>query len=490
MALFNRHHSDNDRARFLILIIALFIGFAAQSAHADQIDIFLEAQMAERNIPAIQLAIIKDGEVVKLESYGTANIQDNIATTNDTVFPLNSITKAFVGVAVMQLVEQGKVDIDAGVGTYLSDLPEAWKHITIKQMFSHVSGLPEILRNDGKLVDVNGQGAAWKMVTNLPMEFETGTNFRYNQTGLVIIGKVIEAVSGVPFADFIINNQLKIVGMPKTIQAGFTHFEGIVPNQARNYTFYKGGVLTTVQEEFPPILRTAAGMSSTAAEISKWLIALNNGELISLESLKILWTPTTLADGKTAGFNNIVNGYAIGWPMIVRPDHPAAVAIGGNRTVFGVYPDDNLSIVILTNLMGGLPDQFIDEVAGFYIPEMKIENGFGLSDDLNKLRVLLDKNGYDKALEMQNTISAELGEEEINAWGYKLINGLMKQKAVEIFKLNTILFPNSANTYDSLADSYARVGDKEMAIKNYNKVLQLEPKNQNAPYQLNLLSLQ
>ena len=230
-------------------------------------------------------------------------------------------------------------------------------------------------------------------------------------------------------------------------------------------------------------------MSSTSTEISKWLIALNNGELISKESLKILWTPATLTNGKTAGFNNFVNGYAIGWPVIVRPEHPAAVAIGGNRTVFGVYPDDNLSIVILTNLMGGLPDQFIDEVAGFYIPEMKIENGFSLSPDLNKLRVLLDKNGYDQAIELQKSIAEPLNETEINAWGYKLINGLMKKEAVEIFKLNTHLFPSSANTYDSLADGYARLGNKEMAIKNYYKVLELEPENQNAPYQLNLLKL-
>lgn len=490
MVMFNKYHLSNDRVRFFLFIVALIVGLAAQSAHADQIDDFLKAQMAERNIPGIQLAVIKDGEVVKLESYGISNIQDNIATTNDTVFPLNSITKAFVGVAMMQLVEQGKVDINVGVGTYLTDLPEAWMNITIKQMFTHISGLPEILRNDGKLVNVNGQDAAWQMVSELPMDFETGTQFRYNQTGLVIIGKVIEAVSGEPFVDFIIKNQLEKVGMPKTIQAGFTHFDGIVPNQARNYTFYKGGVLTTVQEEFPPILRTAAGMSSTAPEISKWLIALNSGTLISKESLKILWTPATLTNSKTAGFNNFVNGYAIGWPIIVRKEHPAAVAIGGNRTVFGVFPDDNLSIVILTNLMGGLPDQFIDEVAGFYVPEMKIKNGFSLSDDLNKLRIMLDENGYDKATELQKSISTPLNEAEINAWGYKLINGLMKQEAVEIFKLNTHLFPNSANTYDSLADSYARSGNKKMAILNYNKVLELEPENQNAPYQLNLLSHQ
>ena len=480
-----------SRFKNTLFITSLFILLTSFNTQADELDDFVRAQMNERKIPGIQLAVIRNGKVVKQNNYGTANIQDNIAVNENTVFPLNSITKAFVGVAMMQLVEQGKVDLNARLDTYLVDIPDAWKKVTVKQAFTHISGLPEILANDGQLLFTGGQDVAWEQVKKQPIEFEPTTQFKYNQTNYVLIGKIIETVSGESFVDFIARHQFEKVGMPKTKQAGFTHLSGIVPNQARNYTYYIGNELTTVQENFPPILRAAAGMSSTALEISKWIIALNNGELLSKQSIEALWTPATLKNGETAGFNDFVNGYAIGWPLIVRDNHIAAIPIGGNRTVFAVYPDDDLSVIILTNLMGGLPDQFIDEVAGFYIEDMKIENGFTLSDDLNDLRISLDQNGYDQAVDIATLLkknnNISLVEAEVNAWGYKLLHALNKKKAVEIFKLNTFLYPDSANTYDSLAEGYARIGNTELAIKNYQKVLELDPNNNNAPYRLNLL---
>ncbi|MBT6033238.1 MAG: beta-lactamase family protein, partial [Kordiimonadaceae bacterium] len=263
----------NKTALLSMLIFYTFVGYA----NSQTLDEYIKLQMDERKIPGIQLAVIKDGIVVKMESYGTANIQDSIATTNDTIFPLNSITKAFVGVAAMQLVEQGKIDLSASPAKYLPGLPNAWKDTTIFQLFTHISGLPEIMRGDATLITVGGQDVAWDLVKTLPTQFEPGEDFSYNQTGYAIIGKIIEKVSGQPFVEFITEHQLQKVGMPKTIQAGFTHLEGIVPNQARMYTYYFGNKLTSVTNEvFPPILRAAAGMSSNTTEIAKWLNALNN----------------------------------------------------------------------------------------------------------------------------------------------------------------------------------------------------------------------
>ena len=97
-------------------------------AQKDSIDSFIESQMTLRKIPGLQLAIVKNNELVKVKSYGLANIEDSIAVDNETVFSVNSITKAFVGVSVMQLVEQGKLDLYAEISTYLSDLPNTWKY--------------------------------------------------------------------------------------------------------------------------------------------------------------------------------------------------------------------------------------------------------------------------------------------------------------------------------------------------------------------------
>lgn len=111
----------------LIIIFSLSINVFSQN---DSIDTYIESQMALRKIPGLQLAIVKNNEIVKTKSYGLANIEDAIAVDDETVFSINSITKAFVGVTVMQLVEQGKLDINAEISNYLPDLPNAWKSLT------------------------------------------------------------------------------------------------------------------------------------------------------------------------------------------------------------------------------------------------------------------------------------------------------------------------------------------------------------------------
>ena len=114
-------------------------------SYADEIDDFVRSEMERRNIPGLQLAVVRDNKIVKVSSYGLANIEDGIAVDDNTLFSINSITKAFAGVAVMQLVEQGKLDLSANISTYLPGLPAAWQKLNIRQLMSHTSGLPAIL---------------------------------------------------------------------------------------------------------------------------------------------------------------------------------------------------------------------------------------------------------------------------------------------------------------------------------------------------------
>jgi tetratricopeptide (TPR) repeat protein len=234
-------------------------------------------------------------------------------------------------------------------------------------------------------------------------------------------------------------------------------------------------------------------MNSTAKELSQWIIALQNNELLNNKTtLSEMWTPALLNNGETGGFSNLLNGYAMGWPVVSRSEHPAIVSIGGGRSGLFIYPKDNMAIIILTNLQGSLPESFIDEIAGFYIPEMKEANGFGLSPSVKLLRVELEKRGYKYAIEQTNQLKIKntefkLREDEVNSWGYKLMRKNRKADAVEIFKLNTILYPNSANTFDSLGEGYAETGETKLAIQNYEKVLKLDPNNTNATEQLKKL---
>lgn len=475
----------------LFIIFSLSINAFSQN---DSIDTFIESQMALRKIPGLQLAIVKNNEIVKTKSYGLANIEDSIAVDDETVFSINSITKAFVGVSVMQLVEQGKLNLNAEISNYLPDLPNTWKSLTLKQLLTHTSGLPHILSDDvGGLISSEGIEASWELTKTLPMIFEPNTKFDYNQLGYAIIGKIIDKVSGESFTDYIIENQLRKVGMKRTEEAGFSNLNNVARHSARRYTHYYGPNISNIKPAYyATMLQAAAGMSSTATEMANWVIALQTGSLLSEQSsLEVLWTPAILNNGKTQGWNDLLNGYALGWPVANRSEHPAAAPAGGNRAAFFVYPNDDLSIIVLTNLMGGLPSKFIDEIAGYYIPDMKIENGFDLPPSIKILCKELELNGYEKSIaiteQLQKTEEIKISKDNLNTWGYKLIQKGKIEKSIEIFKLSDHFFPENSNTFDCLGEAYALLEMNSEALKSYEIALRINPDNTYAKRQIERL---
>jgi CubicO group peptidase (beta-lactamase class C family) len=482
--------------RFLksaLIALLMFPCYHIAFGQSDSIDVFVKYQMEKRKIPGLQLAIVRQGKIIKTGNYGLANLQDSIPVTENTVFTINSITKAFTGIAIMQLAEAGKLKLDAPISDYLADLPQSWKPITVQQLLSHISGIPDIVDEEESVLILDNPEQAWKKVLQLPNEFKAGDKFSYNQTNYLLLGRIIDKISGMSFQEFITKEQLLKVGMPKTIRSGYGATKEVVPNAACSYQFSKGK-LNNMFFSFPAFLQTAAGMSSTAREMADWIIALQSMQLLKQQStLAALWTPAVLTNGEVGGFSSLLNGYAAGWPVIKRKDHPALAPVGGGRSAVFVYPNDDLSIVVLTNLSGGSPDVFIDELAGLFIPDMKEANGFGLSASLKSLKAALDKAGYKNATvevkRMSKTKSGfQLSEKEVNAWGYKLISQNRIHESLEIFKLNVELYPSSANAFDSLGEIYAELDNSELAVKNYEQSLKLNPENLHAAEQIKRLN--
>ncbi len=332
-------------------------------AQTDTLDRFIKQTMEKRRIPGLQLAIVKDGMIIRSGNYGLANVQDSIPVSDKTVFPVNSITKAFTGVAVMQLVEAGRLKLEDPVSKHLADLPEAWKPVTVQQLLSHSSGLPDIVDEETSMMIGDGFDDAWAKVIAMPMLFAPGERFQYNQANYLLIGRIIDKLSGMSFQEYIIKEQLERAGMPYTIRAGFGASKDVVPHAAAGYHFQRGK-LQNMFFSFPPVLQTAAGMSSTAREMAAWIIALQQMKFFRQSStLETLWKPARLNNGETGGFNKLLNGYAAGWPVITRDNHPAVAPVGGGRSALFVYPRENMAIIVLTNLAGGAPDAYIDEIA-------------------------------------------------------------------------------------------------------------------------------
>ncbi|WP_400193682.1 serine hydrolase [Hymenobacter sp. B81] len=473
-------------------IVGLLLGLASRGqaqAGPDSVDVLVRQAMQQLRIPGLQLAVVRHGQIVKLGNYGLANVQDSVPVATPTRFFLNSITKAFVGVAVMQLAEAGKLDVAAPVGGYLPELPAAWHPVTVRQLLTHTSGLPDIMPEDA-LVTANNEQAAWAQVQTQPLDFPAGQRFAYNQTNYLLLGRLIDKLSGQPFAEFIRQRQLEVVGMPRTT-SGDAH--DVLPRGARGYTFTqyadgqvrRGKQLRNLFEVFPPSLRPAAGMSSTAEEMARWLIALQQGKLLQPASLATLWTPGRLNDGSQRGFGGKLNGYALGWPTVTRPEHPAVAPVGGGRSAVFLYPQDELAIVVLSNLQGANPERFVDALAACYLPDMRVADGFGLPPTLRALHRTLRQRGFShlgtevKKARRRDPAYA-LPEEAVNAWGYSLVEQGQLNDALAVFQLNVQLYPGSANTYDSLAETYAALGNRKLAAQHYARALALNPQNRTA----------
>jgi len=446
--------------------------------------------MRERRIPGLQVAVVRRGKIVLLRSLGVANVQDSVPVTRRTIFPINSCTKAFTGVAVMQLVEEGKVDLSAPVSAYLDGLPAPWRPVTVRQLLTHVSGLPNILnvldQSTGKLIGGDSEDSAWAKVQAMPTEFGAGERFSYNQTNYVLLGKIIDKYAGEPFARFFVERQFKAAGMTNTV---FGDSRDVITNQAPSYRYVNNLDGRTLGEdrlvfayaEFPPFRRAASGLNSTAEDVARWIIALQAGRLLKTKAaLDALWTPGKYNDGSPTQ-------WALGWVTKPRPRHRAVIATGGGRAAFFVYPDDDLAVVVLTNLAGSFPEEFIDELAGLYDPKISA------SDPVTALRVRLRVRGFERAVEVYNELKEKdpdfrPPETYLNDWAYRMLNGGGKKKeALEIFKLNVFLYPDSANVYDSLAEAFEANGRPDLAIKNYKRSLELDAGNRNAVRQLKRL---
>jgi CubicO group peptidase (beta-lactamase class C family) len=346
----------------------------------------VQSEMASRGIPGLQLTIVRHGKIMFTGAYGQANVEVPTPVTEQTTFPINSISKAVAGVAAMQLVEAGKLDLDAPLTTYLEALPPSWSGITVRQILTHTSGLPEISDDNLRLIDGAEPDAAWAKVQELPLKLSPGTKFDYAQTNYVVMGKIIEKITGESYPDFVRDRQFDAVGMKRTSFADVTGAKA-KPQAAALYTHLTLKVegMKTVgverskvpfarHEPWKEILFPAGGVRTTSTDLAKWVIALQKQKLVTKGSLEQLWKPQPQKDGTYRGFGSSINGYGLGWPSARRAAHPAITPVGGARAAIFIYPDDDLTVVVLTNLMGASPEKFVDRIAALYVPGLVVEN--------------------------------------------------------------------------------------------------------------------
>ena len=350
---------------------------AAHGARAGQdvdgrVDDFVGAEMREQRIPGLELEVLRDGKVVKAQGYGLANVELDVAVKPETVFQTGSVGKQFTATAVMMLVEEGKVGLDDKLSKYLAGTPAAWKAVTVRNLLTHTSGIADYTDSTytkaGGLINLRGdytEAELYQKLTQLPLTFETGTKWKYSNTGYVLLGFVIHKVTGEFYGDFLQERIFRPLGMSAT---RIISEADIVPNRASGYELVKGEIKN--QEWVSATLNTTAdgALYTNVVDLGKWDAALYTERLLKRGSFEQMWTQVRLKDGKTypygfGWFLNEVNGHRL-------IEHDGAWQ--GFTMNISRYVDDRLTVIVMTNLDEDhcKPARVAHGVAGQYVGKL------------------------------------------------------------------------------------------------------------------------
>jgi D-alanyl-D-alanine carboxypeptidase len=366
----------------LTFVLMALVPATARTAQADKVDDYIRAEMQKRYIPSLSLAVIQNGKVVKQKAYGLANVELNVPATPETVYQIASTTKTFTASAIMKLVEEGKLSLDDSVTKWLPEVPAAWSGVTVRHCLTHTSGLPDIVQDPCTLALVaDTREGAIKKLASMPAPNKPGETWSYNQTGYMLLGMILEKVSGLKFEEFLEQRFFRPLAMTST---RFADSRDIVPGRASLYTRIEScgaegprlfrDKIQSAQPAYVynPYIHTGAGINTTAGDLAKWNLALDQEKVLKRATLDQMWSAAKLADGKVFRFGGTA-GYAHGWAVDDRPGHKSVGHSGGGSTAYWRFLDDKLTAIVLTNLQGADPDSLAKGVAALYVPGLASE---------------------------------------------------------------------------------------------------------------------
>lgn len=352
---------------------------------ADEIDDYLRAQMQKNRIPGLSVAIVRRGRIIKLKGYGAANLEWEAPATPDAAFQIASSTKPFTGTALMLLVEDGKISLGDKLSKYLPDAPAAWQNITIRQLATHSSGIS----NNVQAKPGAGVEEFVKAAYPLPLEYEPGTKSAYGFTDFVVLTHIIEKVSGQKFPDFLANRLFKPLQMTNTqfdfaSEGGPIRSAAVIKKRAAVYRSEAGAALRSYWFLYQERGYSAGGLFSSAADIAKFAVALDEGRILSNKNLEQMWSSDKLADGSP-------NGFGVGW-IVDSYGGRKTVGHSGGPALGDIlrFPDEKLTIIILTNQHKLYP-YLARGIADFYFPLVPAREIPGIFDNEVELTDLVKK---------------------------------------------------------------------------------------------------
>jgi len=371
------------------LFILVYL-FAAHRLFADSVDDYLREQMNARHIPGLVLFVLKDGKVVKQQSYGLANVELGVPTSKGSVFPLASVTKVFTATAVYLLVQEGKIRLGDKVTQLLPELPNAWSEITVLNCLSHTSGVPDIFPGSpvaapADWIADDSPEKALKKAEALPLLYKTGEKSSYNQTEFLLLKMIVEKVSGMPLEEFLNKRIFTSLGMAS---ARFGDSLDIVPQRVGLYMNFTpqadrfhverqangnglpspdGKLWNNINFLYPAYQHGGVGLNMSAGDLATFDVALFHDRVLNQQTLELMWTPFRLNDGRDGEFTG-------GWDTDVLNGHRVVFHIGAGMVEYAHLLDPDLTVILFTNNQGVNPYRMTIDVMRFFAPDVEKRN--------------------------------------------------------------------------------------------------------------------
>ena len=346
--------------------LAILAGLSSASAQRSTItrdafrpraDSLVYTYLAESRAPSAAFAVIRGNDTLAYGAHGLANVDTWKAPTATTIYEIGSITKQFTSAAIMKLVEQGRVKLDDDLSKYVPQFPLQGKKVTIRQLLNHTSGIHSYTSSPAwqkTWSDELSPDAIVKFVAADTFDFAPGTAYRYNNTGYVLLGMVIEKASGQKYANYLDGQFFKPLGMRQT---------SYCPSKTADPTFalgYSRSPGVPVRAQFLHLSHpfSAGALCSTVGDLVKWQRALDNGKVVSPSSYALMSTADTLITGRRINYGfGLVPGMYNGRKTVSHTG-----GINGFATAATYVPDDSLSIVVFTNFDGESPNRLVQNL--------------------------------------------------------------------------------------------------------------------------------
>lgn len=419
------------KTAFVILFLLGPIGNSTAQDFEKQIDEIIEASY-KPDIPGATALIARDGKVIYRKAFGLANLELNVPMKPENVFEIGSISKQFTAVSILMLLEQNKLYLDDEITVYIPDYPTKGKSITIHHLLTHISGVRsytdmasfrEQARTDmtpTELIDV---------FKNEPMDFDPGEEWHYSNSGYILLGYIIEKVSGVSYAEFIQEHIFDKLGMKHSYYGSKSD---LIPNRASGYQPTENGYRNA--DYLSMTLPYAAGsIMSTVDDLLTWNQAIHHNTLISSKSKEKAFTNYLLNNGNTIN-------YGYGWQPNELNGTPSIEHGGGifGYNTMGIYvPSENVYVAVFANSNGNSPTDLAIKMAA-----LTIGKPYSKLTPISLSPAQMEK--WIGTYEFDNEVLRFITMKDGNLYS--------QREGSEVFKLvatseSTFSFENSTNTY-------------------------------------------